>query len=624
MSDAILQAALDYAVAGFSVIPVKVEDKAPYTDNGLSGATTDPEVIRLWWKRWPRANVAIVTGKPSGNRFAIDVDIKPNEGKHGDQELLKWQAQHGDFPNTVQAVTGSGGLHYWFHCDQIAQYKNKVNALPGIDIRGDGAYVVAPPSVYEDGRIYQWENDVSILDDEIAEANDSVIELLKLNPKFTKGREKKSQYKSLTVIEKGHRQDALMSLQGSLVNLNLTTEAIKAAVREENESKCDPPMTEEELEKEIFPFLNRNTEPGSDYAETVVPAQTLDDGITEDELDMPTLDQISQEKAEWLEIGYIPKKTITILCGTGGVGKTSIWCSIAAAVSRGEQSLLTAGSEIVTDVLRDNRKVMFFSAEDSVGVVLKEKMARAGAVQRNIGFFDVSDKRFQNIQFSSPLLEKLIAKHRPALCIFDPIQAFINKKVKMSDRNAMRQEIEPLIRMGQRYETTFLLIMHTNKQSNVWGRQRMADSADLWDVARSVLMVGDTAEEGFGYISQEKNSYARQAETVIFKITEGIATWHSKSKKKDKDFVLEASKIRNHDKSGDVEDACNFILSALAETKEGRLPVGELDEQLGAFGYSGYSIRKAKKNLKEANLIFYKKDGYEGKSFLCTLRNRQD
>lgn len=61
----------------------------------------------------------------------------------------------------------------------------------------------------------------------------------------------------------------------------------------------------------------------------------------------------------------------------------------------------------------------------------------------------------------------------------------------MGDRNAMRQCLEPLIGYGDKYGTTFLIIEHTNKQSGVYGRRRIADSADIWDISRSVLIVGD-------------------------------------------------------------------------------------------------------------------------------------
>lgn len=611
------EAAVRYAELGFYVFPLIPRTKEPATSHGFYDASNVPETVRAWWIKNPDYNIGIAMGH---GLVVIDVDEKPEEGKFGLDTLRKWENEHGSFEPTWTVLTGTKGLHYWYKTDK--DYVNATEIEGCIDIRSLGAYVAAPPSVHPNGTIYQWEASGDPEDLPIAPLSGSALEFVnqhvetkaKDKPKKKKG----TPYKDLKKIKKGGRQTALMSLQGSLKNLNLSDDAIMAAVREENEKKCDPPFTEAELEKEIFPFLRRNIQPDGDYIETVTPAETLDDGVTEDELDLPTLDTIPEEHPEWLEGHYIPKKSITILCGTGGVGKTSIWCSIAAAISRGENSFLTGNTEIRSGILRENRKVIFFSAEDSVGAVLKSKLRDAQADQKNILCLDLADKRFHDVKLSGSYIEKVIKKYRPALCVFDPIQAFIDKRIKMSDRNAMRQEVEPLLRLGQQYDTTFLLVMHTNKQSNVWGRQRMADSADLWDVARSVLMVGDTSNETYGYISQEKNSYAKPADTVIYEKAGGIAVFRGTTNKKDRDYVLEASAIRTGNRESNITDeACDFILSTLSEKEDRRMPVADLDEEMKAFGYTINAIRTAKNKLKSNHQISYQKKGYEGRNYLC-------
>ena len=61
-------------------------------------------------------------------------------------------------------------------------------------------------------------------------------------------------------------------------------------------------------------------------------------------------------------------------------------------------------------------------------------------------------------------------------------------EIRMGDRNAMRNCLAPLIGYGEKYGVTFLIVEHANKQSGVWGRKRIADSADIWDISRSVIM----------------------------------------------------------------------------------------------------------------------------------------
>ena len=99
--------------------------------------------------------------------------------------------------------------------------------------------------------------------------------------------------------------------------------------------------------------------------------------------------------------------------------------------------------------------------------VLKKRLRLNGAVMENIKSIDPSDDRFERLKFDDPFLGELIKEHRPALVIFDPIQSFIPWKADLSKRNQVRQSLTNLIKYGEKYGCTFLIIVHTNKQSNV-------------------------------------------------------------------------------------------------------------------------------------------------------------
>ena len=127
--------------------------KHPRNVHGVSEATTDEATVWSWWARWPRANIGIATGARSG---VIVLDVDPRHG--GDESLARLIEEHGDLPHTVESLTGGGGRHLLFdHPGQTV--KNMVGLEPGLDVRGDGGYIAAPPSVHVTGREYAWELD---------------------------------------------------------------------------------------------------------------------------------------------------------------------------------------------------------------------------------------------------------------------------------------------------------------------------------------------------------------------------------------------------------------------------------------------------------------------------------
>ena len=336
-----------------------------------------------------------------------------------------------------------------------------------------------------------------------------------------------------------------------------------------------------------------------------------------EDIDAPTLEEFEEQEVDWLIDGYIPRGQITIFCGDGGVGKTSVWASLLADLSAGRPTIFDVMSGV--QPTRQPMKVMFFSGEDTIEQVIKKKLRQAKANMKNIRSISLSDKNFEKIQFGSKELERLYAKYKPDLVVFDPLQTFIGEKVKMVDRNAMRAKTRPLIEWGATYGSATLLIMHTNKQSNVWARQRMADSADLWDIARSVLLMGETGENGRKYISHEKSNYGPTSKTVLFDNNTGLPVVYATTEKKDRDFVLEASKKKNAEKEGSsLQEVCNFILSELGQHKEGMI-ASDLDTLMKDIGYTAWAIRSAKKELKENNLIKYVKPKELGGHWIVKL-----
>jgi hypothetical protein len=145
-----LRAAVDYVKIGLRVIPLYDRRKEPRIMAWPSKATTDPNVVKGWFKEWPESNVGIATGR---GLVVLDVDLK----KGGQDSLADLMGVHGPVPPTAEARTGSGGTHYFFSVDPSIAVANRTGFEPGLDIRGDGGYVVAAPSIHPlTGNHYEW------------------------------------------------------------------------------------------------------------------------------------------------------------------------------------------------------------------------------------------------------------------------------------------------------------------------------------------------------------------------------------------------------------------------------------------------------------------------------------
>lgn len=330
-----------------------------------------------------------------------------------------------------------------------------------------------------------------------------------------------------------------------------------------------------------------------------------------------SLDSVEEKDVEWLVPEYIPKGQITIMAGDGGAGKTTIWCSIAAAISTGEKVFF---EKTPKDFAKgEPGKVIFFSSEDSVEHVLKKRLRTAGADMRNISFIGLDEDRFSQLKFNSELLKQIVRQEKPKLVIFDPLQSFIPEGAEMSKRNAMRSVLNPLIGLGEETGATFLIVLHTNKRGSVSGRYRIADSADIWDIARSALIVGNDPESEAHYISQEKSNYGVPGQTALFRIEGGKAAFEAYTDKKDYDFVSERPEtVRN---SPQREEAKEFILEFLKDTEQA---VTDLNEAAKAAGLGERTVERARSELKQAGLIVSRCEGFRPKKWYLSLAGTED
>ncbi len=131
--------------------------KTPLTANGFKAATRFKHIIERWWRDWPEAMVGVPTGERI-QAWVLDIDPRHN----GHITLEQMEAEYGNLPATLTATTASGGKHYYFR--HMAGVRNRGNLGEGVDVRGDGGYVIAPGSVTAAGGRYEWDNDFEPVD----------------------------------------------------------------------------------------------------------------------------------------------------------------------------------------------------------------------------------------------------------------------------------------------------------------------------------------------------------------------------------------------------------------------------------------------------------------------------
>lgn len=250
----LLQAALNYAALGFAVLPVKPGQKSPAFTGWQKDSTTDAEQIKAWWTQNPAFNIGCDCEK--SGLYVVDYDCK--KGKKGLIVREKWRQAHA-MPDTWTARTPSNGVHEYYRGQGISKtdlYRDDpaVKGTGCIDVRAAGGLVVMPPSVI-DGKAYKWEKPPVLY--AVADANSDVYTFISTGDSTGSGQQHKPPYHVPEYIAEGGRTAALVQLAGSLIGKGLSPEAAEAAIQQENALRCDPPLTDEELQREVFPALRR-------------------------------------------------------------------------------------------------------------------------------------------------------------------------------------------------------------------------------------------------------------------------------------------------------------------------------------------------------------------------------
>src|SRR5690606_26845479 len=207
MSNQYILFAKAYAQKGWESFPLKPKEKTPFV-RWADVATIDETMLVGWWDNYPDANIGIACGKRSGI-VVLDVDAS-----HGGYETLAaLQEKYGKLPDTPVSKTGGGGEHILFKYPANVEIRNSAGKLgKGLDIRANGGYIVAPPSLHPNGNTYEWVVKPSQV--ELADMPEWMIDLLKEPERPQKESQKETQGES--IIVEGGRNEYLTKMAGSM------------------------------------------------------------------------------------------------------------------------------------------------------------------------------------------------------------------------------------------------------------------------------------------------------------------------------------------------------------------------------------------------------------------------
>ena len=275
MADDVLAHARLYLALGFALLPVHFPyerdgrrqcscareecgqpAKHPFgrlVRNGVKDASTDPETIERWFAS-TAFNIAIATGAVSGI-FVLDIDPRHD----GDEALAALEAEHGPLPATWRFLTGGGGEHILFR-HPGRTIPNSAGVLgPGIDVRGDGGAIVAPPSRHICGRPYAISVDHHPEDLALAGAPDLLLNRILGSRTADKAR-KATEWRALTRegAVNGERNASIAKLSGLLLGRRIDPHVCLDLMLAFNATRCSPPLPEGEVVATVASIARRD------------------------------------------------------------------------------------------------------------------------------------------------------------------------------------------------------------------------------------------------------------------------------------------------------------------------------------------------------------------------------
>jgi putative DNA primase/helicase len=309
-----LEEALAVASRGWRVFPLYTPDasgvcncpsgiacsnpgKHPRTRKGLHDGTTDATAIRAWWAKYPATNYGIVTGKRSGI-VVVDIDNR-HQGPGG---LATLEAEHGVLITALSQQSGDGQHLFFQHPG--TRIPNGTALASGVDVRGDGGYVVGPGSRHANGQLYHWSTSAGRMIP-LAILPTAWVGLLSKDRASLHGPSARS-------IFQGQRNDQLFRIARAMRGRGKLEREIRSELTEANLSHCVPPLDETEVAAIAKSATRYEPDRGFDLVtsrgfRSYRPNNRPPDAVGR----LVRLSAIKPEKVDWLWRGWLPAGKVT-------------------------------------------------------------------------------------------------------------------------------------------------------------------------------------------------------------------------------------------------------------------------------------------------------------------------
>ncbi len=237
------EAAVRYAKRGRAVFPLRPREKTPLTSHGFKDATTNEEKVSAWWQQQPDANIGLATGAMSGF-WALDID-----SLDGEAALRILEAEHTQLPATVEVITGRGRQLYFRYTALLGCSVRRLGK--DLDIRADGGYVVAPPSIHPSGKLYCWSVDGDPSEVGLATAPEWLTSLL-AKPE-AKSATPPAMWREILAsgVDAGGRNQSIARISGYLLRKRVDPFVTLEFCHLWNQARCRPPLDENEIAKTV-------------------------------------------------------------------------------------------------------------------------------------------------------------------------------------------------------------------------------------------------------------------------------------------------------------------------------------------------------------------------------------